>query len=527
MTPEQASAAHWDVIVIGTGIGGGMAARRMAERGLKVLMLEQGPKGYRREETALVSEVFDPVARQLRGFWPSPITARVNGRDSTFFGPVGGGVGGSSVFYAATLERPEPHDLDHSPDRPHPTGGWPVSYSEMQPYFDQAEVAFHLQGEQDPLAQHPSLLQAPPELAAADQAMKARLKAKGLNPYHLHSAVKHLAGCKQCLGFKCPRSCKMDGRSAGVEPAMKAGAVLLDRCAVRRLVAEDGKVRVIEAERDGTPLRFTAEKVVLAAGAFGSPRLLLHSDDAAHPNGLANSNDQVGRFLMFHLNEMIAVWPGKHIAAKGISKALGFRDLYHREGERLGMVQAMGIEVGYGEILHYLRQLLARSRLRHVKPLKELARIPALIAARLFGKAQVYVGLMEDLPYAENRVLKGDDPDQISLTYDFSPELLSRRRTFRRLIRKAFKGNRRMFLGQGVELNYGHPCGTLRFGANPEASVLDLNCRAHEVENLYVADASVFPTSMGVNPSLTIAALALRVGDHIADQHERSRDGQK
>ncbi len=524
MTLEDALGRDWDVIVIGTGIGGGVAGRRLAERGLNVLFLEQGPAGYRAEQTALNPDMFDPVARQVRGAWPKPMQARIDGRDSEFFGPIGGGVGGSSVFYAATLERPAPHDLDDSAEHPHPTGGWPVSHADLRPYFDLAEDLFHVSGDPDPLAGFASTsLREPAPMSAADQALQSRLSANGLHPYRLHTALRRVEGCRNCLGFKCPKRCKMDGRSAGVEPALETGrAALLDRCAVRRLVAEKGRVTGVQAERDGRAVTFRAPIVVLAAGAFGSPRLLLGSDQG----GLANGSGMVGRNLMFHLNEMIAVWPGKAIAAGGSGKALGFRDLYHAGGERLGMVQAMGVEVRYGEIVHYLNQLLERSVLRRIKPLKQLTWIPALIAAKLFGSAQVFVGLMEDLPYPENRVvLDPDDADAIRFEYTISGEMRARRRRFRRLIRAAFRGHRRMFLGFQPELNFGHPCGTLRFGHDPRTSVLNADCRAHELDNLYVTDASVFPTSMGVNPSLTIAANALRVADRIADQFERKADG--
>jgi choline dehydrogenase-like flavoprotein len=133
------------------------------------------------------------------------------------------------------------------------------------------------------------------------------------------------------------------------------------------------------------------------------------------------------------------------------------------------------------------------------------------------GTAKLFVGLLEDLPYAENRVrLDPEAPGRIVIDYRIAPELLTRRRLFRRLIRKAMRGQRTAFLSHAPEPNFGHPCGTLRMGADPAASVVDGWGRAHEVPNLWVADASVFPTSMGVNPSLTIAAHALRVADAIA-----------
>ena len=145
----------WDVIVIGTGMGGGTAGRALAEAGKSVLFLEKGRQGFRTERQGIDQTMMDPVARSIRGFWPDHVHATVNGRQHSFFAPLGSGPGGSSVFYAAALERPEPHDLDHSDARPHPTGGWPVSYEQMRPWLDAAEAMFHVHGEMDPLCTVP------------------------------------------------------------------------------------------------------------------------------------------------------------------------------------------------------------------------------------------------------------------------------------------------------------------------------------------------------------------------------------
>ena len=178
----------WDAIIIGTGIGGGTTGRALAEAGLRVLFLEQGPSGYRAEETRLDDALVDPVARAIRGFWPDPVTVRLDGRETTLFAPLGAGVGGSSVFYAATLERPAPHDIDHSADRPHPTGGWPVSHADLLPWLQRAEALYHVTGQPDPLDPGPPL---PPGPApdAGDTSLMARLAARGLHPYRLHSAI--------------------------------------------------------------------------------------------------------------------------------------------------------------------------------------------------------------------------------------------------------------------------------------------------------------------------------------------------
>lgn len=515
------TARDWDVIVIGTGIGGGVAGRALAEAGLSVLFVEMGRAGLRAEETGLDIGMADPVARAVRGLWPDPVEAEVNGQSQRFFAPLGSGLGGSSVFYAATLERPERHDLDDSPARPHPTGGWPVGYDAMLPWLDAATALFSLHGEPDPLSDIPCpALIPPPPPQPGDAMIMARLAGNGLHPYRLHTALRYLDGCAECLGHKCPRACKMDGRSAGVEPALATGrAHLLTECSVTHLARDGARVAQVFARKGGTAITLTARHVVLAAGALSSPRLLLASDSAADPDGIGNAAGLVGRNLMFHLNEIFALWPGRAAGFAGPSKSVGFRDLYFAENQRLGMVQAMGVDVGYGEIVHHLRGRVAQSWLRHVPGAMDATRIPAAIGAKIMGQAKVFVGLLEDLPYAGNRVLHDPaTPERIALHYRIAPELLARRKIFRRLIGRAFRGQRTAFLTHRPEPNFGHPCGTLAMGHDPARSVLNASCRPHGIDNLWVTDASVFPTSMGVNPSLTIAANALRVAALLKDE---------
>lgn len=504
----------WDAIIIGTGMGGGTIGRTLAEGGMRVLFIEKGPKGHRSERQALHSEVFTPEARALRGFWPAPMRAKVDGRESTFFAPIGAAVGGSSAFYAATLERPERHDLDG-----HPHANWPISFDTMQPWYARAEALYHVCGAPDPLSPEPQTPLLPaPELDPGDATLMQEMKASGLHPYRLHSAIRYLEGCHGCLGSKCPKSCKMDGRSAGVEPALASGnADLLDRAEVTALHGDGAQITGLTLLRDGIEHRITAKRVILAGGALGSARLLL----ASAPEGLANSSGLVGRNLMFHLNEMFALWPRQKAQGDSASKAISLRDLYHQSGNRFGTVQSMGIGAGYGEILHYLRLMLARSALARVPLGNDLARIPAALAVKLLGNAKVFVGLLEDYGYPENRVIfEPAHPEALSIRYTIAPELRARRRAFRKAIKRAFKGHRKLFLSLQPELNFGHPCGTLRFGSDPETSVLDPNCKAHDLNNLWVVDSSFMPTSFGVNPSLTIAANALRVGAHLLEGFE-------
>lgn len=532
ITPQEAANQNWDVIVIGAGMGGGLAGRRLAESGQSVLFVEKGPAGYRNEQQDLRADVTDPVARQIRGYWPKPMVATIDGAKSRFFAPVGCGIGGSSTFYAAALERPERHDIESTPDLPHPSGGWPMSYDALQPYFTQAESLLHIRGTPDPLsAEAPPELAPPVPISAEEESMIADFREQGLHPYRQHLALRDVPDCQSCLGRKCPQTCKMDGRSAGVEPALQTGrAQIVTDCTVQQVLDNGHTVTGITLSHDAKQFTLRARVYVLAAGALGSPRLLLAST-GRDPAGCANSSGWVGRGLMFHLNEVFAVWPRMNQKFAGATKAISLRDLYTFQGHRLGMIQSMGLPFSYENIAHYLGGLYDRSALRRFRRLRYGTNVMALIAARVLGQAKVFVGIMEDMPYPENRVVPAPhDPDVLAITYTLSPELQARRRLFRKQIRKRFRRNRILMLGHAPELNFGHPSGTLRCGNDPATSVLDRNCKAHDLDNLYVADASFMPTSMGVNPSLTIAANALRVADTITQslqstQHEDRKYG--
>jgi choline dehydrogenase-like flavoprotein len=216
---------------------------------------------------------------------------------------------------------------------------------------------------------------------------------------------------------------------------------------------------------------------------------------------------------------MVAVWPGRSVRFNGPTKAISMRDFYYRDGNRYGTLAAMGIDASYGEITHYLNNLFDRSALRKLRPMREFTRIPAYFAARLLGSAKIYSGIIEDLPYQDNRVLLDEaDSGRLRFEYQVRPELQRRRGEFRRLVRRTLGIRRSLFLTYQPELNFAHACGTLRFGADPATSVLDPSCRTHDLRNLYVADSSFMPTSFGINPGLMIAANALRVGDRIVQQ---------
>lgn len=514
---------HWDVIVVGTGMGGGSVGRALAEAGKKVLFLEFGKTGFRSEVNGL-SDTILPEARLARGMWPYPMSLTLNGAKSDVFAPIGAGLGGSSVFYAATLERPERHDLETTVQLEHPTGGWPVSFDEMAPWYDLAADKFKVYGTTDPLSEEPTpQLRQAPAFNTLETELVDEFEAAGLHPYHAHTAMAQGSAHDDCLGRKCALpDCKMDGRSAGVEPALATGnAFLLSEAKVVRLIGTASAVEGIEVDHGGERSTLTASQYVMAAGALGSPRLLLASHSEAWPNGACNESDLVGRNLMFHLNELFVVWPKVKGSNPKPTKAISIRDFYSQGDQRFGTFQAMGVKASYGEVHHYLSQMLAQSRLNSVPLARDALRIPAALAARLLGHAQVFVGLLEDMPYRDNRVTYSpEQPDHIKVEYEFQKELLQRRKSFLKNIWKGLKGMRRLPLALGPQLNLGHPSGTLRFGTSEKNSVFNSECRAHSIRNLWLADASFMPTSMGVNPSLTIAANALRVAHNITQSRE-------
>jgi choline dehydrogenase-like flavoprotein len=260
--------------------------------------------------------------------------------------------------------------------------------------------------------------------------------------------------------------------------------------------------------------------VVLAAGAFHSPQILLRSRNSLWPNGLANSSDQVGRNLMFHTSDIFALWAPRRLDRRGRQKkAISVRDFYNREGQRLGYVQSMGLEAGRGEIAGYLKDQLRRRGIVNELLLSMLVKIPSHVAALMFGNAGIFAAMSEDYAHPDNRiVLDSSEPDGASFTYTITDDLRRRSALLRQEFFRHIRPWRGVQISSELTMNYGHPCGTCRFGDDPSVNVLDRHCKAHDLDNLFVVDASFIPRSGAVNPSLTIAANALRVAPHVAAQ---------
>ena len=512
-TNSQHEHRLWDVAIIGAGMGGGFTAQALAEAGHDVLLIDYGNE-----------DISSPGGTQLPGDqesrlseckWPTMSTFEVDGVMNRSYPPFGAGVGGSTNLYAAALERFARLDIDSQPDSPHPTGGWPISYSELLPYYEEAEQMLHVAGTHDPFAaDRGSHIQQPPPLGPCDAHFVEFFERNGLHPYRLHVGIRYRPGCDECLGRLCYKNCRADVRSVLAESARKP--TVMARSEVVKLEALQDQVTRAIVVRDNQQIEIQARVFVLAAGAIHSPKLLLRSKSSHWPEGLANRSGLVGRNLMFHVIQTFALWPNKRLPSTGPRKSLSFRDFYQLGGERCGSVQSTGFEFGYGGLLVHFYDRFDHGRLRRLRIVRPLLRIPAAVSNRISGPGTIFVCIIEDMPYPENRVVIDDrEADGVRITYTIKKELRDRTSRFRELLTERLKDRRLVFLSRDVELNFGHPCGTCVMSNDPSTGVVDRDCRAHGIANLFITDASFMPTSAATNPSLTIAANALRVAGKI------------
>jgi choline dehydrogenase-like flavoprotein len=506
----------WDVVVIGTGVGGATVGWGLASRGLSVLFLE---KGTRVSAGASGRDLIAPMARLARGRWPNPVSQQQpNGDCNRFFAPLGCALGGSSIYYAAALERMPASDFAalHTPQGLVPE--WPVSFSDFLPFYSAAESLYGISP-----APEEAIRQ---RLSEWDLAFIDTMRRNGLRPEPLQIAMRYDEQCEECIGKVCPRACKADSLTACLEPALRSErCAVLDRCDVQTLDVDAAghRIRAARARHRDNEIEVRARIFILAAGALHSPQILLRSTSPQWPRGLANRSDQVGRNLMFHTADNYAVWAPRRLKQRARqNKSLSMRDFYLYQGRRLGYVQSLGVNAGSGDIAMYLKDSLRRHGLRNEFLLKVLVKLPSHMAAALLGNARIFSAMTEDDPSPENRVmLDPNEPDGAKFAYTITEDLRQRADELCKMFAQHIRPWRLVRMNPELSMNYGHPCGTCRFGDDPAASVLDRNCKAHDLENLYVLDASFMPRSGAVNPSLTIAANSLRVAPVVAEQLAR------
>jgi choline dehydrogenase-like flavoprotein len=506
---DAAESAHWDAIIVGSGVGGATVGRSLALEGLSVLFLE---KGAEVAGDITPSDGSSPSERIAHGWWPHPVSRKMSdGSYQRFFAAAGCALGGTSIHYAAALERMDASDFEVINTAAGTTMPWPISYGDFVPFYQAAEALYGIDSASVEMTWQ--------RMSDWDRALMDQMRLNGLRPEPLRVAIRYDEQCMECIGTVCPRRCKRDARVVCLEEALKHPRCrVLDRCDVETLEADEKRVLAVRARRDGRELTLRGRVIVLAAGAFHSPQILLRSRNDRWPNGLANRSDQVGRNLMFHTSDVIALWAPRRLSRRARQrKSISVRDFYNRDGDRLGYVQSMSLAAGSGEIAGYLKNELRRRGISNEVLLSLLVKVPSHIAASLFGSAGIFAAMSEDYPHPENRImLDANEADGASFTYTITDDLKRRADRLYRELSRHVRPWRVTRISPELAMNYGHPCGTCRFGDDSSISVLDRDCRAHDLENLYVVDASFMPRSGAVNPSLTIAANALRVAPRIA-----------
>lgn len=489
---------QFDIIIVGSGAGGGTMARALSESGASILVLERGDVVPQEDQNWNAEAVWKQLRYRATDTW-------LDDGGQPFRPYTHYCVGGNTKFWGAVLFRLRREDfmaIEHA-DGVSPE--WPIDYETLAPYYERAERLYSVHGQHgvDPTEPprepypHPPVPHAPVMQNIVD-----RLIEQGLHPSALPLGL--LDGCilcNTCNSFPCKIHAKSDAEVCGIRPATAGPNVeLWTNAKVRRLItdATGRRVESVEVERHGETFRVSTPLVVVSCGAVNSAALLLQSRNDKHPDGLANSSGLVGRRYMAHLATMMQ---GFHPFRKNdtvFQKTVAVNDFYLKGPNTkypLGQIQSQGRTHG----------VMAQT----VAPLMPLWAYEAWVA-----RGVDWLAMSEDLPRSENRVTV-DSAGKIRLSY--RPNNLT---AHTQLVNEARRMLRR--LGYWVVMTYSHKsrntthqCGTMVFGTDPRLSVLDPFCRTHDIENLFVVDASFFPSSAAVNPGLTIAAQALRVADHI------------
>jgi choline dehydrogenase-like flavoprotein len=516
---------HYDVIIIGTGAGGGTLAYKLAPTGKKILILEQGTYLPREKANWSATQVYAKELYHTSDRWYD--------RDNQPFRPqMSYWVGGNTKVYGAALLRLRERDFEAVPHKDGISPAWPLKYADFEPYYAAAEKLYDVHGKQgdDPTEPPRSSEYAYPPISHEPrmQQLSEEIAKQGLHPFHLPLGLKlnevdrtlsTCIRCDTCDGYPCLVHAKADGEVNGIAPALKYSNVTLKTGAkVLRLhtSASGQEVTAVEAEIDGQIDRFQADIVVVACGAINSAALLLRSATDRHPTGLANRADLVGRNLMKHLTTamvQLSITPNPDVYQKTIC----VNDFYWGEPDfpyPMGEVQNTGNVLG---------EMIPAEAPPLLAPFAKL--LPGFGLAQIANHSTGWWLQTEDLPDLNNRVRV--EGDKLYLDYtpnntEASDRLIHR---WTQVLEQIDRSAENVRLHHGIYPRnttgiqaVGHQCGTCRFGTDPATSVLDLDCRTHEIENLYVVDGSFFPSNSGVNPTLTIVANALRAGEHLIER---------
>lgn len=508
---------HYDVIIIGSGAGGGTLAYRLAPTGKRILILERGDYVPREKQNWDSREVVVKNRYHVNEAW-------LDNSGKEFLPGTHYFVGGNTKFYGAALIRLRKEDFGELRHRDGVSPAWPIGYEDLEPYYTEAEILYHVHGLRgsdptepaaskpyayDPISHEPRL-----------QEIFEGFRKQGAQPFPMPVGImldekdprkSRCIRCDTCDGFPCLVHAKADAEVVCLEPALQHPNVeLLTNAYVARLEtdASGHSVNKVIIRRNGAEESLTSNLVVSSCGAINSAALLLRSANDKHPAGLANRSGMVGRNYMSHVNSMyLALSP--HRNDTKFNKTLGLNDFYFgSKDDPHPMGHISLISNVDANILH-----AGAPRFTPTKPLEVMA-----------AHAVPFWCTTEDLPDPDNRVTLSKD-GRITLTYKANNEeshkrlLANLKKLLKRIEFEEHLIPLQAYVPGRIPLaGVAHQNGTARFGRDPKTSVLDTDCKAHDLDNLYVVDGSFFPSCGAVNPALTIMANALRVGDHLKER---------
>jgi choline dehydrogenase-like flavoprotein len=517
--------AHFDVVIVGSGAGGATLAQRLAPTGKSILILERGDHLPREAENWSPRAVFIEHRYRTHEKW-------FDKQGKPFTPNTHYWVGGNTTFYGAALMRLRKRDFEEIQHAGGVSPAWPISLTDLAPYYHEAEKLWRVHGARgtDPTetGDEPPYAYPPITHDPGVEQLKTHWQALGWTPFSLplginldeaHPVTSACIKCKTCGGYPCLVKAKSDARTLAIEPMLSVPNVTLltGRKAVRLETDPSGKtVTTVVCQTEQGEERWSGDIVVVAAGAANTAALLLASNNAAHPQGLANGSDQVGRNYMFHtLTAMVSMT--ERPVDVTFPKTLAVNDFYWGD-PRGGYDKPMG----HIQLLEYMSGQTLEGQVSDWLP---PALAPDFLAEAVAERMLSMLVISEDLPLAENRVRLGAG-GRIELDYAYN-NLEGHERLVRTLCDsldgfadRAHPISQHHFQFSSLLPLYGtaHQAGTVRFGADPAGSVLDPWCKAHELDNLYVVDTSFFPSVGAVNPTLTTVANALRVGDHLKER---------
>ncbi len=495
-----------DILIIGSGMGGATLAAGLAPTGLRIVVVERGERLPDTPEARDPDAIFRRAYYKPRETWRDISGAPLHPGNYAY-------VGGNTKFYGAVLLRYRMADFRPLRHISGTTPGWPIAYADLEPFYSRAETLYRVRGDGGADPTEPPRSAPYPFPPVPDEpdiaALRAAFAMQGLHPAPLPLGVDLEAWLARAPtgwdAFPCTTGAKSDAESCALAEALRhSNVTLMTGARVTRLLADATRVTGVEVSRADHRETLTAPVIVLSAGAILSAALLLASGNDDHPAGLANRSDQVGRNFMNHnLTAMVAYHPFRRNRTV-YEKTIQVNDFYLTggpDGEPLGNIQMLGRVTG---------PILAAE-----------AGLPLWLARHIADRSIHIMAMSEDLPHPDSRVFwrGGEVVLDWRRTNTAAHDLLVQR--LKRAMRRA---------GWPITLSRGfpkskpsHQCGTARMGRDPATSVVDPDLRAHDLQNLWIVDASVLPTSAAVNPSLTVAALALRAANTIAARFAEGR----